>query len=187
MPRLSAVLIPLLLALPACADKANPAPAPAAADAPTVTVLTVNGSGCPSGTATTNSSASDVTVTYTAFTVAASGRKNCQLAVQLHPGSGQVWSVTSADYTGTATVPAGGSGLVKTTYYLQGNSSNLATPSTNLPVPTSGAWNVSQGVTGVTGSCGSDAVLNVNTEVRSGASSTVTASTGDVHLSWASC
>lgn len=132
-----------------------------------LTVQTVNGNGCPAGTTTSGATADQVSVDYTAFSVTAGGtgfRKACVLNVLVHPGAGQLMEVTTAHHEGSATLPTGASGTVKTTYYVTGGP-NLVSTSSALAAP---SWAVDQPVsTGVVSTpCGADVALNIKAELQ---------------------
>jgi hypothetical protein len=182
--RTAAVIAAVLAA--GCAAQSTPSPARAAT--PSLTVQTVNGTGCPAGTAATTSSSSDVTATYTAFTVSAGagGRKVCQLNVLVRPGAGSQAVVTNANHVGAATLPAGTSGTVKTTYYVTAGS-NLAVTSSPLTAP---SWDVNQAppANSVVTACGTDVALNIKTEVTvTGTGSSAAAQSSAVHVTWQTC
>jgi hypothetical protein len=176
------------VALTACATTQATTPRTAVASSPSLTVQTANGTGCPAGTVATTTSSSDVTATYTAFTVTAGvgGRKACQLNVLVHPGANNQAVVTNANHVGTATLPAGASGTVKTTYYVTAGT-NLAVTSSPLAAP---SWNVNQAppTSTVVTACGTDVALNVKTELTvTGTGAQAAAQSSDVHVDWQSC
>jgi len=172
-----------------CSDTATDAHPVVADLAPSLSVQTVNGSGCAPSTVTTTASANDVTAAYTGFAVTAGGtnnRKVCQFNVLVHPGAGQQAVVDTANHTGTATLPAGTSGTVSTTYYVTAGS-NLAVTSSPLTAP---SWNVNQPTPAgsVVTACGTDVALNIKVELKvSGAGSAAAANTSDVHVNWQNC
>lgn len=161
----------LALASGACADTSASHSA-LTLSSPTVAVGSVNGSGCPAGTVTTTvaSDGSSVTASYTAFTAKAGAgstptefRRSCLLSIQI-VAPGQTWAVTSATEHGTVDVPAGGTGVQRTSYYLQGSSAT--TPIDHSATgPLSGAWDQSDPAP-FTAPCGTTRNLNVNVELR---------------------
>ncbi|MBH1938221.1 DUF4360 domain-containing protein [Streptomyces sp. AV19] len=147
-----------------------------------IDVVTVNGSGCPAGTA-----AVAVAPDNTAFTVSYSNylaqvgvgskptdfRKNCQLGLNVHVPQGFTYAIAQADYRGFAHLERGATGLEKASYYFQGMS-QTASQSHRFSGPFSDDWQATD-TTDVAAlvyaPCGSQRILNVNTELRVAAGS----------------
>jgi hypothetical protein len=191
----------LLVPVAGCDEQAEPQPAGVAAlSTPSVTVGSVNGSGCPAGTVSASPAAdgSSVRVVYSAFTAKAGAgagptelRRNCQTNLRI-VSPGQTYAVASVRELGAVSVPAGGSALQRTSYYLAGGA-------TGTPVdhaasgPLSGVWDQTD-TNPFAAPCGTTRNLNVNVELRvaspgpaaslslNGASNGTT-----VNLSWSSC
>lgn len=161
---------------------AGPAAA-AAADAPpaekiTVDVVAVNGSGCPAGTATARVAPDNTGfhINFSSFIARDGGtasptafRRNCQVGVAVHVPQGFTYAVASNEYRGRALLPSGASALVRTNYYFQGVDQPNNVVDHNIFGALNGAWRTKD-VTAVTdlvyAPCGSDLVLNINTELR---------------------
>jgi len=91
--------------------------------------ISYGGTGCPQGSV--GSSFSDdrtsFTLLFDAFVASSGpgvavteGRKNCQLALNIHVPNGFSYSVATFDYRGYVQLPAGVSAEQKSTYYFQG-------------------------------------------------------------------
>lgn len=154
---------------------ASTSPAPVVPDEITVQVLAANGSGCPTGTASVRP-APDRTgfhVYYRAFTASAGTgsdatdlRKNCQLSLLVNVPAGLTFAVARADYYGSAHLPGGATGLLRTNYYLQGSSANNYVNHT-FTGPVNGRWSQSDAAPEmIYAPCGASRILNVNTELR---------------------
>lgn len=145
-----------------------------------IDVVTINGSGCPAGTA-----AVAVAPDNTAFTVSYSNylaqvgvgskptdfRKNCQLGLNVHVPQGFTYAIAQADYRGFAHLENGATGLEKASYYFQGMS-QTASQSHRFSGPLSDDWQTTDSTDVaalVYAPCGSQRILNVNTELRVGA------------------
>ncbi|EMF01561.1 DUF4360 domain-containing protein [Streptomyces mobaraensis NBRC 13819 = DSM 40847] len=142
-----------------------------------IDVVSVNGSGCPAGTA-----AVAVAGDNTAFTVSYSNylaqvgvgskptdfRKNCQLGLNVHVPQGYTYAIAKADYRGFAHLQSGATGLEKASYYFQGMQQTTST-SHRFSGPFSDDWQTTD-VTDVDAlvyaPCGTQRILNVNTELR---------------------
>jgi len=122
-----------LLGLASAAPAAEPR-----ADVPKdITIQSVKyaGSGCPAGSVASTLS-NDKTLLTLAFDtyVAQSGqgiktaenRKNCNLILQLKYPSGYQYSLFTADYRGFASIGAGSTGTVKSTYFFSGDQSQVS-------------------------------------------------------------
>jgi hypothetical protein len=181
-------------------------PAQAAA-AITVEVIASNGSGCAPGTASVigNGDNTGFRVRYRDFVAEAGGsagivdrRKNCQLGVLVTIPDGWTIAIASANYRGKAALRSGATALQRTSYYWQGSSTTERKDAT-FTGPLNGLWTTWDVAPVLTyAECGSQSVLNINTELRvdAGASTGVSsmsmnASEGDVdtlfHYSLASC
>ncbi|KNB50706.1 DUF4360 domain-containing protein [Streptomyces caatingaensis] len=153
-----------------------------------IDVVTVNGSGCPAGTA-----AVAVAPDNTAFTVSYSNylaqvgvgskptdfRKNCQLGLNIHVPQGFTYAIAEADYRGFAHLESGATGLEKASYYFQGMS-QTASQTHRFSGPLSDDWQTTDTTdvaSLVYAPCGSQRILNVNTELRVGAGTSDPAST----------
>lgn len=179
------------------------------ADPITVEVVTVNGSGCPAGTAVVKPLADNTgfTVGYTSYVATDGGaaaptdfRKNCQLALLVHVPQGFTYAVARADYAGSARLASGASGLQRANYYFQGSAVDTYSDH-ELSGPLYGRWSATDTAAVadlVYAPCGSERILNVNTELRvdggtSGAASSLrmSSTSGSVntvyHFSWQEC
>jgi hypothetical protein len=203
---LAALAAAALLTTAACGTTtADPGPAGSAAatTGPVITVSTVNGSGCPDNTGAASSipGGGGIQVTYPAAMTAkagtgvpaAQGRRECQLNATL-TWAGHTWTVDGAAHHGTVDVPAAGSGLQRTSYYLGGTSAT--TPVNHAATPAqSGPWDVTDPVTPggaplATAPCGSSATLNVKADVRvtsTGAPASLRLETSIINVTWAVC
>ncbi|MFI9202238.1 DUF4360 domain-containing protein [Streptomyces sp. NPDC053048] len=145
-----------------------------------IDVVAVNGSGCPAGTAAVAVAADNTAFTvsysnYLAQVGAGSGptdfRKNCQLGLNVHVPQGYTYAIARADYRGFAHLAPGATGMERASYYFQG-SANTTTVSHRFTGPMSDNWQTSD-ITDVNAlvfaPCGSQRILNVNTELRVGA------------------
>ncbi|KAF7526197.1 hypothetical protein G7054_g10857 [Neopestalotiopsis clavispora] len=172
----------LLAGLPA----ALAAPAPGVVKAPTsdappsgvvIEGISYAGSGCNAGSVAgaISSDLSTVTLLYDSFVAQAGsgiqpaeGRKNCQLNLQLRLPQGWQFSVFKADYRGYAYLQKGDRGVIKSTYYFSGDSSQVSAQQT-----LTGAYDDNYLKTDEFGlestvwsPCGEEGLLNVNSEVR---------------------
>ncbi|GAA4609462.1 DUF4360 domain-containing protein [Actinoplanes octamycinicus] len=171
---MTAVLI-TALALP-LGTPAHAAPAAdAAAAAITVEVIASSGSGCAAGTASVvgNGDNTGFRVRYRDFVAEAGGdagvadrRKNCQLGVLVSIPDGWTIAIASANYRGRAALKAGASALQRTSYYWQGSSATERKDVT-FSGPLNGLWTTWDVAPVLTyAACGSQSVLNINTELR---------------------
>lgn len=179
----------------------------AAAPAITVEVIANSGSGCAPGTASvvSNGDNTGFRVKYRDFVAEAGGgaavvdrRKNCQLGVLVTIPDGWTIAIASANYRGRAGLLSGATGLQRTSYYWQGSSSTERKDAT-FTGPYNGLWTTWDVAPVMTyAECGSQSVLNINTELRVDAGSSTGTSTmsmntteGDVdtlfNFSLASC
>jgi hypothetical protein len=199
--RVMAAVLTTVLAVPLAA-----APAQAAA-AITVEVIASNGSGCAPGTASVvgNGDNTGFRIRYRDFVAEAGGgaavidrRKNCQLGVLVTIPDGWTIAIASANYRGKAGLRSGATALQRTSYYWQGTSTTERKDVT-FTGPLNGLWTTWDVAPVLTyAECGSQSVLNINTELRidAGASTgtstmSMNASEGDVdtlfNYSLASC
>jgi hypothetical protein len=174
--RATAAALATALALPLGAPAyAAPGASRAATAAITVEVIANNGSGCAPGTASVvgNADSTGFRVRYRDFVAEAGGaagvidrRKNCQLSVLVTIPDGWTIAIASANYRGRAGLLSGATGLQRTSYYWQGSSDSERSDRT-FAGPLSGLW-TTWDVAPVLyyAPCGSQSVLNVNTELR---------------------
>ncbi|AEV85718.1 hypothetical protein ACWT_4696 [Actinoplanes sp. SE50] len=158
----------------------------AAAAAITVEVIAASGSGCAPGTASVVSNGDDTgfRVRYRDFVATAGGdadvvdrRKNCQLGVLVSIPDGWTVAIASANYRGRASLRSGATALQRTSYYWQGSSAT-ARKDVTFSGPYSGLWTTWDVAPVLTyAACGSQSVLNVNTELRLNAGSSTGTST----------
>jgi Domain of unknown function (DUF4360) len=103
---------------------------PPPSDKITIELVSVFGSGCPKNTANIVVSPDNTafTVTYSAYlaqsgagTKPSDGRKNCQLALNVHVPGGFTYAIASVDYRGYADVPKGATTTQRANYYFQGD------------------------------------------------------------------
>lgn len=167
------------------------------------------GSGCPASTVSSqlSSDVSTFTFLFSKF-IAQAGqdvdaseyRKNCQLSTKIRYPSGWQFSVYKADYRGYAKIPAGTTGTAKATYYFSGESDQVSSE-----MVINGVYNGNYvktdkfaGDAALWSPCGSEGLLNINSEVRltpldSDASAILTGNLSDqkytvVHyLQWRRC
>ncbi|WP_238490367.1 DUF4360 domain-containing protein [Actinoplanes flavus] len=168
--RVMAAVLATALALPL----GTPAHAAAAA-AITVEVIATSGSGCAPGTATVVSNGDDTgfRVRYRDFVAEAGDgaalvdrRKNCQLGVLVTIPDGWTIAIASANYRGRASLRSGATALQRTSYYWQGSSATHRKDAT-FAGPLNGLWTTWDVAPVLTyAECGSQSVLNVNTELR---------------------
>ncbi|MEV6350861.1 DUF4360 domain-containing protein [Actinoplanes sp. NPDC051851] len=141
----------------------------------TVEVIAANGSGCTTGTTSIVSNGDDTgfRVKYRDFVATAGGdasvierRKNCQISVLVSIPAGWTVAIASANYRGKASLLSGASALQRTSYYWQGSSSTERKDAT-FTGPLNGLW-TTWDVAPVLAyaECGSESVLNLNTELR---------------------
>ncbi len=139
--------------------------------------LTYAGSGCPAGTVSEL-----VTPDGRAFTLLfdnyvaeagpgiplSSGRKNCQIAVDLRFPSGFSYSIFEVDYRGYAKLDRGATGVQKSSYYFQGSAQTASLQSTfNGALDQDYQFRDTLGLGAVVWSpCGAVRALNMNTQVR---------------------
>jgi hypothetical protein len=135
------------------------------------------GSGCPAGSVSESVSpdAKAFTLLFDSYVAEGGpgillkeGRKNCQIAVDLRFPQGWSYTVVDVDYRGYVRIDSGASGLQKTNYYFQGQSTGPALQST-FKGPTDKDYHIrdSLGVDALVWSpCGASRALNLNTQVR---------------------
>jgi len=111
----------------------EPAPAPPNNSIQIVGVAFA-GSGCPPGSLSGGllPDLSKLTLNYTSFIAeagkgysAAQSRKNCQLNLKMKYPSGWQFTVAETNYRGYASIPVGGTGIARSTYYFSGSSNQV--------------------------------------------------------------
>ena len=128
---------------PAAADPAGPGELAVGPSEPiTVKVLTVNGSGCPDGTATVTPLAGNTgfSIAYSDYVASVSGsatptdfRKNCQISLLIQVPQGFSYAIAKADYSGTARLAEGATGLERANTTSRGRRP-IPGPTTSSPV-----------------------------------------------------
>jgi hypothetical protein len=184
--RVMAAVLTTVLAVPLAA-----APAQAAA-AITVEVIASNGSGCAPGTASVvgNGDNTGFRIRYRDFVAEAGGgaaiidrRKNCQLGVLVTIPDGWTIAIASANYRGKAGLRSGATALQRTSYYWQGASATERKDVT-FTGPLNGLWTTWDVAPVLTyAECGSQSVLNINTELRIDAGTSTGTSTMSMNAS----
>ena len=171
---LAATFAAALVGVVAPASIAQAAPAAAALD---VSVVTANGSGCPSSSADAKVQGDGSTFTidfsgyyaYTGSGAPATGfRKNCQFAIQVTPPAGMTYAVKGAEYSGFALLSAGITGVQTANYYIQGETATT-TVTHRITGPYAKTWHTTDSFGGdelAFAPCGSQRLLNVNTDLR---------------------
>ncbi|MFE3939093.1 DUF4360 domain-containing protein [Streptomyces goshikiensis] len=186
------------------------APTDTSPDRISMEIVNVNGSGCPAGTTAISPAADNTafTVTYSQYTAQGGGdsdptdiRKNCQLTLNVHVPQGFTYAIARADYRGFAHLERGATGLQRANYYFQGMSQTAAA-NHRLTGPVNDNWqnsDVTAADTLVYAPCGSERLLNINTELRVRAGTSVSATSfmsmdstdGSVntlyHFAWKRC
>lgn len=199
----------LVLSLAGAPLSVEPTPPPAGKI--NIDLVNLNGSGCPAGSTAVTMSPdnSAVTVTYSQYlaqvgagTKASDGRKNCQLAVQVHVPQGFTYAIAKTDNRGYMDLKKGASATEKTSYYFQGMSQGAAAQRTwNGPFDDNWQTTDEVPVTAmVFHPCGEQRYLMVNTELRANAGSSDRNSTSYIsmdstdtefstkfYFSWAKC
>jgi hypothetical protein len=178
--RVMAAVLTAALAIPLASAPAQAAPAI------TVEVIANNGSGCAPGTASVvgNGDNTGFRVKYRDFVAEAGGgaaitdrRKNCQLGVLVTIPDGWTIAIASANYRGKAFLRSGASALQRTSYYWQGTSTT-GRKDVTFAGPLNGLWTTWDVAPVLTyAECGSQSVLNINTELRIDAGSSTSTST----------
>lgn len=160
-----------------------------------IDLVTVNGSGCPEGTTAVAVAPDNTafTVTYSQYLAVAGkdatsisdGRKNCQLAVNVHVPSGFTYAIVKADYRGFANLQSGASAIERANYYFQGYSQTTYVSHT-IPGPFNNDWQTTDTADIASVSwypCGEQRLLNINTELRVTGSSSDSAKTTSSYIS----
>ncbi|CAO2658074.1 Nn.00g073340.m01.CDS01 [Neocucurbitaria sp. VM-36] len=154
---------------------ANPVPETYSAP-PTFKITSVasGGSGCPQGSIDIKWTDNrilpiyfnkDFTARVGSKTDVADSRKNCQINLALAFSPGYSFAIFSADYAGWGDLDNGVTGVVKSTYYFSGEQDQSSTTAT-LSGPWHGQYFKSDKVAlSYWSPCGSDAMLNVNSEI----------------------
>ncbi|KAF9265724.1 hypothetical protein L218DRAFT_114594 [Marasmius fiardii PR-910] len=143
-----------------------------------ITSLGLNGSGCPPGSAfyILNNEHTAVTITFSEFEASAgpgiplaTGRKNCQVSLNVHVPQGFSFAIVDVDYRGFYQLDPKVKGLHDSVYYFQGQIVQSEATST-LTGPIDGANYVFRDEFNLTPTiyspCGEDTVLNINSQVR---------------------
>lgn len=168
---------------------ATPTPTPTPTPAPSgrvgIASITANGSGCPSGawTAERAQDGTALSVSFLGYEAKADANtsiavKDCSLAVKVNNPAGTSYALTSATYTGRATVNPGASAILSTSYAFQGNPSVSATGGKTFTAGEAFSFQdtIADG-RAVWSQCGVTRDLNITTRVR------VTGGTGSIGLS----
>ncbi|KAM0818212.1 hypothetical protein AB5N19_04021 [Seiridium cardinale] len=171
-------VLPATFAAPAPGIVQDPtSDGPAPPSGVTIEGISYAGSGCNAGSVAgaISNDLSTVTLLYDSFIAqAGSGiqpaeaRKNCQLNLQLALPQGWQFSVFKADYRGYAYLQKGDKGVIKSTYYFSGDSTQVSAQQTlkgdyddnYLKTDEFGLEST------VWSPCGEEGLLNVNSEVR---------------------
>jgi hypothetical protein len=170
--------------------------------------ITYGGTGCPAGSVSQNISADAqaFTLLFDSFTAeagpgvdASSGRRNCQIAVDLQYPAGWTYSVFSVDHRGFAQLDPGVIGEQSASYYFQG-ATQTGTLVTRLTGPTAQDYQVHTevGVSSVVWSpCSERRALNINSAINVRATGsaaglmTVDSIDGEIHhryaIRWQRC
>ncbi len=139
------------------------------------------GSGCPAGSVSESVApdAKAFTLLFDSYVAEAGpgvllkeGRKNCQIAVDLRFPQGWSYTIVDVDYRGYVQLDRGTTGLQKTNYYFQGQSSGPALQST-FSGPLEKDYHIRDSLAldaVVFSPCGLSRALNLNTQVRVSAS-----------------
>ncbi|GAA2902595.1 hypothetical protein Acy02nite_30520 [Actinoplanes cyaneus] len=173
--RVMAAVLTTALALPLGTPADAATGTASAAPAITVEVIASSGSGCAPGTASvvSNGDNTGFRVKYRDFLAEAGGsagvvdrRKNCQLGVLVTIPDGWTIAIASANYRGKAGLLSGANALQRTSYYWQGSSATERKDAT-FAGPLYGLWTTWDVAPVLTyAACGSQSVLNINTELR---------------------
>ncbi len=135
------------------------------------------GSGCPAGSVSQSVApdAKAFTLLFDSYIAEAgpgvslaSGRKNCQIAVDLRFPSGWSYTIFDVDYRGYLQLDRGATGTQKSTYYFQGGASQASLQS-NFSGPADRDYHIrdSLGLNAVVWSpCGMTRAVNINSQVR---------------------
>lgn len=139
------------------------------------------GSGCPAGSVSESMApdAKAFTLLFDSYVAEAgpgvslaSGRRNCQIAVDLRFPAGWSYTIFDVDYRGYVQLDRGATGTQKTTYYFQGGSQQASLQS-NFSGPADKDYHIrdSLGLDALVWSpCGASRAVNMNTQVRVAAS-----------------
>ncbi|KAI0127144.1 hypothetical protein BJ170DRAFT_701806 [Xylariales sp. AK1849] len=173
-------VLPVVLAEPSGVLTSAP-DRPAPPSGVTIEGISYAGSGCHAGSVAgaISSDLSTVTLLYDGFVAQTGsgiqpteGRKNCQLNLQLGLPQGWQFSVFKADYRGYAFLQSGDKGVIKSTYYFSGDSTQVSCHISSQ-CTLNGAFDDNYLKTDEFGfestvwsPCGEEGLLNVNSEVR---------------------
>lgn len=143
----------------------------------TIRSIAYAGSGCPAGTVSESLApdAKAFTLLFDSYVAEAgpgitlsSGRKNCQIAVDLRFPQGYSVTLADVDYRGYAKLDPGATGIQKTSYYFQGQTRRADLKSTYRG-PMDDDYTISDKLaleSLVWSPCGLSRALNLNTQVR---------------------
>lgn len=143
----------------------------------TIKSIAYAGSGCPAGTVSKSLAldAKAFTLLFDSYVAEAgpgillsSGRKNCQIAVDLRFPQGFSYTIFEVDYRGYAKLDRGATGLQKTNYYFQGQAVGPSLQTTFVgSVDQDYHVRDTLGIEALVWSpCGASRALNLNTQVR---------------------
>ncbi|KAM7197458.1 protein of unknown function (DUF4360) domain containing protein [Naviculisporaceae sp. PSN 640] len=172
--------LPLLAGLAAALPAESQVEGRAAATGPAdvrVASISYAGSGCSASTITGPFASDGTTFTLPHGSLvarsggdatAASYRKNCQIALNIRYPGGWQFSISKADYTGSAKLPAGVSGTSVAIIYFAGETKQSESSKT-IAGPFDGKYVHTAKFTGsdaVWSPCGSEGILNINADAR---------------------
>jgi hypothetical protein len=137
--------------------------------------ITYLGSGCPTGTVAEISDSNSFTLLYSDFIAfsgpnvsAPSSRKNCQINLQLSYPQGWSYAISTVDFRGFISVPAGVSAVQKATFYTSGNIDD-ASASARFVGPVTRDYTIRNTIATeslVWSPCGAGVSTNINAQVR---------------------
>ncbi|KAF2690926.1 hypothetical protein K458DRAFT_438662 [Lentithecium fluviatile CBS 122367] len=142
-----------------------------------ITAVTYGGTGCPDNTVQglLSDDRTTITLSFDQYTVqsgpnipATERRKFCQLQLKLKYPPGFQYSVFGADFRGYASLEAGVTGSVQSTYYFSGQKNETVFPTT-FKGPMEGNYRKSDEVEAgstVWSPCGEQGMANIKSEVR---------------------
>ncbi|KAK4451013.1 hypothetical protein QBC34DRAFT_459510 [Podospora aff. communis PSN243] len=191
---------------------ASPTPSPSPPPSPNspppssihIPSIAFAGSGCPAGSLSASPSltSTSIALTYTNMTAltrlnstAAQARKNCQINIRVRHPPNWFFSVRRTTYRGHARIPVGVNGTARAGYYFSGGTA-MAQSTMAIPGPFDGEFtkvDVFSEDNVAWSPCGSEAMININAEVRlTPVNSTQPAvlsvtSLEDVELGWRWC
>lgn len=138
--------------------------------------ISYRGTGCPGGTVDHNISldARAFTLLFDSFVAEAgpgiplsSGRRNCQLLIDLQFPQGWSYSIATLDYRGYANLEPGTQGEQSATYYFQGSGTSIPLRTTMYgPIAQDYQFRDQLGLSAqIWSQCGASRALNINTAV----------------------